>query len=76
MVKNPPGNAGDERDADSILGQEYSLEKEMATYSSIVAWKILWTEEPGRLQSMGLQSGKGLHKRARFPSQLVESGPI
>ena len=31
------------------------LEKEMATHSSIVAWKILWTEEPGRLQSMGLQ---------------------
>ena len=31
------------------------LEKEMATYSSILAWKIPWTEEPGRLQSMGSQ---------------------
>ena len=32
-----------------------SLEKEMATHSSILAWKIPWTEEPGRLQPMGLQ---------------------
>ena len=37
------------------LGQEDSLEKEMATHSSILAWKIPWTEEPGGLQSMGLQ---------------------
>ena len=37
------------------LGGEDPLEKEMATYSSTLAWKILWTEEPGRLQSMGLQ---------------------
>ena len=35
------------------LGQEYSLEKEMATHCSILAWKIPWMEEPGRLQSMG-----------------------
>ena len=37
------------------LGQEDLLEKEMATHSSILAWKIPWTEKPGRLQSMGLQ---------------------
>ena len=37
------------------LGQEDLLEKEMATQSSILAWKIPWTEEPGRLQSMGSQ---------------------
>ena len=37
------------------LGQENLLEKEMATHSSTLAWKIPWTEEPGRLQSMGLQ---------------------
>ena len=37
------------------LGQEDPLEKEMATYSSILAWRIPWTEEPGRLQSMGSQ---------------------
>ena len=35
------------------LGQEDPLEKEMATHSSMLAWKIPWTEEPGRLQSMG-----------------------
>jgi len=37
------------------LGQEDPLEKEMATHSSILAWKIPWMEEPGRLQSTGLQ---------------------
>ena len=37
------------------LGWEDLLEKEMATHSSILAWKILWTEEPGGLQSMGSQ---------------------
>ena len=38
------------------LGWEDPLEKEMATHSSTIAWKIPWTEEPGRLQSMGSQS--------------------
>ena len=38
-----------------FLGREDPLEKEMATHSSIFAWKIPWTEEPGRLQSMGSQ---------------------
>ena len=37
------------------LGQEEPLEKDMATHSSTLAWKIPWTEEPGRLQSMGSQ---------------------
>ena len=37
------------------MGQEDLLEEEMATHSSIPAWEILWTEEPGGLQSMGLQ---------------------
>ena len=37
------------------LGREDLLEKEMATHSSILAWKIPWTEEPDRLQSVGLQ---------------------
>ena len=37
------------------LGWEDPLEKEMATHSSTLAWKIPWTEKPGRLQSMGLQ---------------------
>ena len=50
MVKNPP--AMQETQARS-LGQEDLLEKEMATGSSILAWRILWTEEPGGLPSMG-----------------------
>ena len=37
------------------LGQEDPREKEMANHSSIIAWRIPWTEEPGRTQSMGLQ---------------------
>ena len=37
------------------LGQEDPLEKGMATHSSILAWEIPWTEEPGRIPSMGLQ---------------------
>ena len=52
VVKNPPANAGD---VGSIPGQEDPLEEEMATHSSTLAWEIPWTEEPGRLQSMGLQ---------------------
>ena len=39
------------------LGQEDPLEKEMATHSSILAWRIPWTEKPGRLQSTGSQRG-------------------
>ena len=38
------------------LGQEDPLEKEMSTHSSILAWRIPWTEEPGGLQSMGSQN--------------------
>ena len=49
MVKNLPINAGDV----GSLGQEDPLEWEMATHSSILAWKIPWTEEPGGLQSIG-----------------------
>ena len=48
-------NSGDTRDACSIPGWGRSLEEEMATHSSILAWKISWTEEPSGLQSMGLQ---------------------
>ena len=53
MGKNPPANAGDIRDVGSIPGQEDPLEEGMATHSSIPAWKIPWTEEPGRIQSIG-----------------------
>ena len=54
MVKNVPTNSGDARD--SGLGQkEDPLEKSTATHSSILTWRILWTEEPGRLQPIGSQ---------------------
>ena len=51
-VKDPP--ATQETQVQS-LGWEDPLEKEMATYSSILAWEIPWTQEPGGLQSMGSQ---------------------
>ena len=53
MVKNPPANVGD---GVQSLGREDPLEEEMAIHSSILAWEIPWTEEPGGLQSVGLQS--------------------
>ena len=53
MVMNMPANAGEIKDAGSIPGLEDPLEEGMATHSSILAWRIPWTEEPGGLQSMG-----------------------
>ena len=55
MVKNPPADAADARDTGSIPGSGRSLEKETATHFSILAGRIPWTEEPGGLQSTGLQ---------------------
>ena len=54
VVKNPPANA---EDMGSILGQKIPVIGN-ATHSSIFAWKIPWTEEPGGLQSMGWQRVK------------------
>ena len=54
MVQNPPTV---QETQVQYLGQEDSLEEGMATHSSILAWRIPWTEEPSRLQSMGLQRG-------------------
>ena len=53
VVKNLPVNTGDLRDVGSVLDWEDPLEKQMATHSSILAWKISRTEESGRLQSIG-----------------------
>ena len=52
LVNNPPAM---QETLASFLGQEDPLEKGMATHSSILAWRILWTKEPGRLQFMELQ---------------------
>ena len=53
--KKPPASVGA---AGSILGPDDPLEKEVATHSSIPAWEIPWTEEPGGLQSMGSQKSQ------------------
>ena len=53
--KNPPANAEDAGDVGLIPGSVRSLEKEMAICSSLLEWKIPWTEEPGKLFSMGRQ---------------------
>ena len=54
MVKNLPVNAGDTRDAGLIPRLERSPGVGQETHSSILAWEIPWTEEPGGLQSVGL----------------------
>ena len=55
VIKNPRANAGATRDAGSIPGLRISPGEEMVTHSSILAWKISQTEEPGSLQSIGPQ---------------------
>ena len=52
VVKNPNADSGDIRDVGSIPGSEDPLEEDMATHSSILAWRIPQTDEPGRLQSI------------------------
>ena len=56
VVKNLPANAGDIKGSDLIPGSGSFPEEDMAIHSSILAWRIPWTEEPGRLQSTGSQS--------------------
>ena len=56
VVKNLPAHAGALGDVGLIPGSgRYPLEEEMATHSSVLAWRIPWTEEPGELQSMRSQ---------------------
>ena len=52
------------------LDWEDPLEKEMATHSNILAWRIPWTEEPGRLQSMGLKESDTT-ERLHFPFSVI-----
>jgi len=56
VVKNLPAKQEMQETQVQSLGWEDPLEKGMATHSSILAWRIPWTDKPGRLQSMGLQS--------------------
>ena len=60
MVKNLPAM---QRTCIRSLGQEDSLEKGMATHSSILAWKISWTEESGGRHSLGSQNKSGMTER-------------
>ena len=55
MVKNLPANAGDAKTGVRSLGWEDPLTEQMTAHSSILAWEIPWTEEPGGLRSIGLQ---------------------
>ena len=66
-VKNPP--AMQETGSES-LGLEDPLENEMATHSSILAWKFSWTEDHGGLQCMGLEEGTGGSNGDSFTRQL------
>ena len=56
------------------LGWEDPLEKEMATHSSTLAWKILWTEEPGRLPSMGSQRVRHDWATSQLQCHLTQQG--
>ena len=55
QVTNPPAMQETQKTGVQSLGGEDSLEQDVATHSSILDWEILWTEEPGGLQSMGSQ---------------------
>ena len=71
VVKNPPAKTRDLRDAGSTLGQEDPLEEGMAIYYSILARRIPWTEQPGRLWSTGLQSQTQLKRLSMHASTLI-----
>ena len=55
MVKSLPASAGDVRDASLVPGSEDPLKVGLAAYSSLLAWRTPWTEEPDRLQFIGSQ---------------------
>ena len=63
VVKNLPAMQGILETRVQSPGWEDPLEEEMATHSSVLAWEIPWTEEPGRLQSLGWQSWTRLSRR-------------
>ena len=71
MVRNPPANAEDAREAGSILDQEEPLEEEMATRSSFLAWETPWTEDPGGLQSLGVEKESDTTEHARTKNLIT-----
>ena len=73
MVENPPVM---QQTCNQTLGWEDPLKKEMATHSSILAWRIPWTEKPGGLQSMGFQRARhdfviNIHRMYFLPASHV-----
>ena len=75
VVKNLPANTGDTGDVGLIPGEKDPLEKEMTTHSSILAWRIPWTEEPGGLRSWGhKESGTTEHEGPIDLSAYFSSG--
>ena len=75
MVKNMLASAGDTRDADLISQLGTAQEEEMATHSSILAWKIPWTEEPGRLQVHWVTKSRVTEYTHATPSKLQNKWP-
>ena len=72
MVKNLPANAGDSGDGDRSLVWEDPLEKELSTHSSILAWRISWTEEPGGHSPRGhKKSDVTEHACMQLPSRSI-----
>ena len=73
VVKNTPGNAGHIETQVQSLGWEDPLEEVIATYSSILVWRIPWTEEPGRLECTGSQRvGQNLSNKQQQQRTIVK----
>ena len=70
--KEPAFNAGDET-LIHFLGQEVPLEKDTATHSCILAWRVSWTVEPGELQSTGFQSQTGLSNSTKTTKGVMKT---
>ena len=71
LTEGRNNSAGDAKTQVRSLGQEDPLEWEMATFSSILAWKSPWTEETGRLQSMGSQADSTEHTHSQLTINVV-----
>ena len=76
MLKNPPANAGYIRDVGSVLGWEDPLGEDMATHSSILAGRIPWTEEHGRLQSVVAESWTQLKQLSMHMAMAPHSSTL
>jgi len=72
VVNNPPASARDARDM-SLIPELGRLEEVIATHSNILAWRIPWTEEPGRLQSMGSQESNTTEELSPYTRCYLKS---